>query len=412
MITEKQMGRAWREGQWIGLNLATTGGQRFRVLYPGYSGLSWGPDFRRAVIALQRKKVQGDVEFHVRSREWVEHGHHLDMAYDGVILHIVWENDMPGPTLTRGGRSIPVFLASQVHPRQAASAAFLPCRRYSPLGTGLDILSRQGELWFHQKSLEALISLENLDIEEALYRGIMQALGYSENKAAFYKLACMIPFREAQRRSVSLRGGDRLQYIRELYLNMAGLRSGISGKTQDADWSNITGRCLERASWQFHGLRPANHPVNRLLAGASLINRYLDTGLVPALLGNVKSMDAGKSYPLEALLVESGPQSGRCRGKPLLLGKGRALLIAVNILLPFACALGIKRKDRVLRGKAEDMFRSSPPLEDNVITRHFHRFLRLPYRLKAREQQGLLRLERKYCSKGKCGLCPLSKSRV
>jgi hypothetical protein len=34
------------------------------------------------------------VEIHINSSHWYEHHHEQDPAYDNVVLHVVWEDDM------------------------------------------------------------------------------------------------------------------------------------------------------------------------------------------------------------------------------------------------------------------------------------------------------------------------------
>lgn len=66
----------------------------------------------RAQIFNARLRINGqlwagNVELHVKASQWYAHGHEEDHAYDNVILHVVWEEDiavygtqnMPLPTL-------------------------------------------------------------------------------------------------------------------------------------------------------------------------------------------------------------------------------------------------------------------------------------------------------------------------
>ena len=74
--------------------LRTVDGARTQVVFPGRRNGGAGPDFLDASVDVEgRGLLRGDVEIHVRARDWMSHGHHRDPAYNGVVLHVVWEAD-------------------------------------------------------------------------------------------------------------------------------------------------------------------------------------------------------------------------------------------------------------------------------------------------------------------------------
>jgi hypothetical protein len=70
-------------------HLRTTERERIIVLSKGVLNDGPGPDVRNAHLYLGDLEVAGDVEFHQKGSDWYRHGHHLDRAYDNVILHVV-----------------------------------------------------------------------------------------------------------------------------------------------------------------------------------------------------------------------------------------------------------------------------------------------------------------------------------
>ncbi len=415
MPYEKELAQAWREGWWLGNELTTTEGHGFKVIYPGYSGLSWGPDFRRAAILQHGKRVKGDIEFHVRSRDWVEHGHHRDLAYNQVILHVVFEDNLRGPTLTSTGGKVPVFIAGGFL-QNTMPVRFLPCR--NPALTSRpellrNILARQGELWFLEKALHIYRAFESVAPEEALYRGIFQAMGYSENKVPYFNLACLLPFRAVQKWASGLEKEERLACVQKLYLALSGLYPEESFLSEmllpEPLPAGAAGTGLKRSDWKFQGLRPANHPARRLRAASSLIARYLDKGLINGLVRIIGNLKSGEPYPHKCLMVENTGECANLSWKVAFLGRGRAQLILVNVILPFAHALGKNEENSLLRRRALALFRHFPSTGDNIILRHFRRLFGQRLKLDARQEQGLLRMEKVFCSQGKCGRCPLSR---
>src|SRR5579875_1447318 len=69
-------------------------GRVYRLLFAGRPGGNAGPDIRDAVLqdvssdeAVPRRggqELTGDVEFHIRTSDWVRHQHHLDPRYNQV----------------------------------------------------------------------------------------------------------------------------------------------------------------------------------------------------------------------------------------------------------------------------------------------------------------------------------------
>ena len=52
------------------------------------------PDFLQAEIKIGELHWAGSVELHLKSSDWYRHQHQLDKAYDAVVLHVVWEDDI------------------------------------------------------------------------------------------------------------------------------------------------------------------------------------------------------------------------------------------------------------------------------------------------------------------------------
>ena len=75
--------------------MITVDGRQITVIDPGKLNSDAGPDFFNAKIRIGDSTWAGDVEIHVRASDWMRHGHHLDHAYDSVILHVVAKDDMP-----------------------------------------------------------------------------------------------------------------------------------------------------------------------------------------------------------------------------------------------------------------------------------------------------------------------------
>ena len=52
------------------------------------------PDFLFAKIKIGTTTLAGSIEIHVKSSDWHFHRHSGDLAYQNVILHVVYTDDM------------------------------------------------------------------------------------------------------------------------------------------------------------------------------------------------------------------------------------------------------------------------------------------------------------------------------
>ena len=54
-----------------------------------------GPDFFNGLVEIDHQLWAGNIELHLKSSDWYAHHHEDDRNYDSVILHVVWEYDVP-----------------------------------------------------------------------------------------------------------------------------------------------------------------------------------------------------------------------------------------------------------------------------------------------------------------------------
>jgi len=87
-MPESRVVEMWRSCLPEGREMMTEEGRPIKVVYPGRRNGGGGADFVDAVIAGRHGLMRGDIEVHTRSSGWREHGHHLDPAYNQVVLHV------------------------------------------------------------------------------------------------------------------------------------------------------------------------------------------------------------------------------------------------------------------------------------------------------------------------------------
>ena len=348
-LSERLLARIWQRAQHLPGGLVTQEGEWLKVLYPGRASSQAGPDFRDALlIKADGRLIRGDVELHLRARDWRSPGHHRDPNYNSVVLHVALE---PGATPTspqRSGAHVPVLslapLWSTLASLEEGQKAPLPVEEVGRL------LDRAGDLRFFARSRGFRLELGWLEPEEVLYRSLMEALGYASNRKPFRELAQRVPMRVLSRLSEEPRG-TRVQAVRALLLRASGLSpSGASPLDQEEM------RALRRhlpsvgaipsSRWNLFRVRPGNHPLRRIERAARLVAGHLPVGLLQGILGLVFQGDQGRLK--EGLMVAP------------YVGGGRAQEMMVSVILPFFhCWAGMAR-DAPLSELCTQMYRLCP----------------------------------------------------
>ena len=285
-IPESLLARLWKERASREKSFRAGDGRRFRVIYPGRVGTSAGPDFRDAVLEQEGLGlVRGDVEVHVRQRDWDAHGHGKDPRYNGVVLHVVGGTDGTVTTLHSGSRVPVVSMVHLLEDRPATGAGFslwtlLKPHGYLPPGDGPEmgaLLDGAGDSRFLEKSSAFLASMKSEDAQQVLYSALMEALGYSQNRHAFLELAYIMPYRLLEEAALESPAEERTGTIQGLLLNAAGLMPSPPPGATRVHGGPVAGRVRPKRhpGWYLFRVRPQNHPRLRIMAFAHVLEPFL-----------------------------------------------------------------------------------------------------------------------------------------
>jgi hypothetical protein len=373
--------------------------------------------------------LRGDVELHVRASSFRSHGHERDPAYGNVILHVVFEDDSGGETALFGGGSAPVVaLADWVSRRAGELERWLerpllwrePCHdavmRLGADGT-VAALDAEGDRRLAQKAARFAEAVRGGGVQQALYEGLLEALGYGGNAPAMLALARLLPWQRLQRVTRGASSGD---VIEAALLGSAGLlpvqrahRGPVEPyveKLQRA-FAGMALPALSGGLWKLWGVRPENAAPRRVAAASAL---FAALGEPEALLAALDARTVNEAIaPITAVKATGfwAHHYDPCANPRALprafVGRGRALEIIINVVIPAAVASG----DAALAARARALYAKLPRPAAYGATRFLESALasegvRLP--LNARRSQGLLALHRDWCTQGGCGRCPLS----
>jgi len=421
---ERVLSELWATQRIPEAALVTTSGQPVTVLHPGIAGRGAGPDFRWARIEIAAGVTGlGDVELHVRATDFRGHGHHQDARYDNVMLHVVFEDDIGADTLLANGQRVPVIelaAATRVWSEDLTDWLLRPQAWQEPC---VHALERMGP----ERLLEALDDFGARRFEERKAE-LAAAIGRDGAGAALF--SALVPAALGRGALPECLSGTAVWeglcavLASELgaeaaLLGMAGfLQEGIADRHPHAralaeTWARLGQRARAGADTPAPA-RPANHPARRLAGLARLLERHrsLLAGRTDAFRRDARSLVEAWTVPSDGYWdTHVCPGRTAMRSPGALIGRGRAIELLVNAVLPWAAARAALAGDVLLERRVERVYQTLPApgrygrlafLERNLWGNE----MRMP--LSALRQQGLLALFKTECTQGGCGTCLFS----
>src|SRR5690606_1779892 len=363
--------------------LRTTNGEPLQILRPGFLNTNAGPDFLEARIEIGGILWVGNVELHVKTSEWNSHGHATDPAYENVVLHVVWINDLSADEypndrlpLLELKNFITPRLVTQYHSFQEGFRD-IPCENQFEEVQEIEKATMLEKLLIerlHQKSNAVLGLLEENkgDWEETTWQLVARYFGARINADPFQKLAQRLPIR------LLLKHRDNLLQLEALLFGTAGLipnekscsyvndlRNEFKFLSHKYQFGNNSLRPLE---WKLLRLRPAGFPTVRMAQLAALIHR--NGNLFSTLTHFHSTHDLYK-----ALRSIQSPywHTHYHFGKPAeslvpLMGTDAINLLIINAAVPLLAAFAHKTDQSVFLDKAVSVLEELP-VENNKIIR-------------------------------------------
>ena len=421
-LDELLLAEIW-QAQWLSGVLTTTENRMVTVIFRGIWTHRRGPDFAGALLDIGGKLHQGDIELHLRASDWYTHGHQDDPAYETVVLHVVWEDDLGEPVRRRDGQRVPTLV---LRDSLAGPLEHFPRQQVRPLGAlgfaycaphlAVDapdqlhqLFEEAGDRRLREKVARVQARLAGEPPAQTLYWMLADALGYHRNREGMRLVAEAVPIAELEVRLLSLSPEDRFPTAAGLLLGTAGFlpvsdrERDFSGLRSD-DWSRIervwraTTPAALRSPWRLDGVRPTNHPLRRLLSLAWLVAASSD-GLLGTCLAHLQSEQARRRL-LEWLT-----------GGPVPLGRDRAQEIIVNVVVPFTLAYAEWTEDMALAERAAQLWAELPAGRGNALIQATLEQVCGPRALRlrsARAEQGVLHLHWWGCRQRRCYECPIA----
>jgi Protein of unknown function (DUF2851) len=382
-VREEEVARRW----WSlpkGSVLLASNGAAYTLLFAGMPGGASGPDVRDAVFSIAYRpllsviqpdrfpqtQITGDVEFHVRSRDWVMHGHQKDERYNQVILHVVFASESGHPTYRQDGILVPVYCVRDLMEcGQELRKAEWPCQQLIRRLEANEVERRlrlAGEIRFEQKVhalVEALHTRMGVLVEspfsvydQVLIVALAEGLGYGRDRLFFRAVGSMLVYGKREMPEPLGRAEDPAPL--------------------DAMRLRVLGRLVEK--WRTEGAWKAFREIMQM-----------------------EQTEPERLQALRRVLCSSG------------LSLARTDILICNVILPFAAAIGLIERDLLLYERASALYREHPGLSENWVTRFMCQQLELEESPEGScQQQGLQHIYQQTCREKHCEKCMLGKRSI
>jgi hypothetical protein len=390
-------------------------GERVKILETGRHNFDGGPDFTNARVAIEGTVWAGNVEIHVKSSDWQNHGHHHNAAYDNVILHVTENTD--GVCVTNSGRRIPTIRLIYDRRLEPEYNKLVNYDGLISCADSLGLLNRSILFfWFSALAIERLCSKTQLILntlsnmqnswEDAFYVHLARAFGLKVNSVPFEMLAKSLPLKTIAKHS------DNQNQLEALMFGQAGF---LDSEPADAYHSMLQGeyrflknkyrlKSLEVHLWKFFRLRPSNFPTIRLAEFCSLINNAKNLFSIV-----LECKSTCELYQIFRYRVSDYWKNHYTFGKESqqnekFVGHQTIDSVIINVVIPFMFIYGGQKNKEELKDRAVRMLEEIRP-EDNSIVRKWRAF-NIEFK-NAADTQAILQLSLEYCGKKKCLNCQI-----
>ena len=421
MFKEDFLQLVWKYQYFEKAKLRTTAGEELKIIQVGFHNQSEGPDFRDSVVVIDNVILHGHVEVHRLASEWKQHAHGGNPAYNSVVLHVVWEDDLE--VLRNDGTAMPtlelkglIFLDIwRNYERMLDYKSDLPCAhglkdvpeivRFSALEKALvERLQEKSSL-----ILDILKSTTD-DWEETAYRWLFTCFGFKTNSQAMGELASLVPYKILQKHR------DQLPILEAILMGQAGLLPVESEEPyvqflireydfyrKKYSWDQP----MKRQHWTFMKVRPSNFPTVRIAQLAAILSN------APNLLQSVMqdSTDFASFKKLLKVKPSDYWQYHYSFGKPSERQSNSGIsstaleLLAINYVIPLWFAYGRYFDEPDWQERCFDLLQEISAENNHIIK---------PFQThgweagNAFDSQGMIGLFKNYCQPKKCLQCKIA----
>lgn len=415
-LREEFLHHVWLYQKFDNTALLDKEGNIVQVIKTGTLNKNAGPDFENARIIIEGIEWAGSVEVHIKSSDWNKHNHQSDFAYEKVILHVVWENDLN--IKRKDGSLVPTIELKNSIDKEFLrkfkslidSDKDILCKaQFAEIDdiTKYNMLEKALANRLEQKAQLLYVDLENVnnDFEELAYRAFMRNMGFKLNSDIFYRLSQNLPFKILQKHRHDVFQLEALLFGQAGFLKENSSEYGLKLlKEYDflAQKYDLNQAYISKSEWKFLRTRPGNFPTVRLAQVASILNNT--NGLFDLFVLNLDAENISKtlrnapSAYWQAHYDFDKPYSSFVTG----MGKSSADLIILNTAVVLLSLYSQKTDNYLYFENAISLLENIKP-EVNNITKKWENLGLSPKN--AFDSQALIQQYNHMCLAKKCISC-------
>lgn len=378
----------WSELTFDTQNLKTIEGDPVNIISPGQQNQGDGPDFLNGIIAVNDIYLYGDIELHIKAKNWFHHNHQNDSRYNRVVLHVVLENDdLCQVTRKDGTRPATIvlkpFLSGKILEifKKNNSSSFLPCRglvRAIPKTIVKSQWIRAQNEYFESK-INYLLTFypddqpPSLAWKNMLTAGLFDGLGIMNNRSPMVRLHTFLLENQVIN-TISL------QKMIHLALTVSGIAKGEESTF------------MQRIEWDFSSCRPPNQPDVRIPQACMLLYNVRNLSFESFLNDDI--------HDLWSIIISSDIPS-------LHIGKERSRILMNTVFLPALYLIGNLFLKEQRKKEAFELWNDNSIKVPEKISKSYA-LSDFPGIIK-RYPAGSIYQFKHYCKGGRCANCKLMK---
>ena len=386
----------WQNRLWASFPQTDTDGKPIEILSVGRHNTDAGPDFADVHLRIGGQEWFGNVEIHLTSSDWYKHRHHLDKAYDSVVLHVVRQADKrvynsQGEAICQCELRYPDnqdYLTGLIRAAQ---------RMDSTDGWRKKLLHKR--LDCKQQSIQRLLGITHNSWEHAFYITLAHNFGFHTNGIPFETMAIQTPLAYLQKHRNSL------FQLTAILLGQSGLLTAATAQTDEEQrllreylflQKKFSLTPIDGYLWKKARMRPQAFPEVRIRQFAQLIHqseflfsRLMDESGLEQLVSLLTLHPAEEDTPNKLAF-------------PSPIGRSSIDILLINSVIPYKYAYALAHKDSTAIDKALLLMEQIAP-ENNSIIRQWHLLGQEVH--SAADTQALIHLYQNYCQSSRCMNC-------